>query len=650
MAAPTILTGILTGGANSHATSSEEVNAFATDFASEGIVGTFTNTSGVAPATGAFAVNGSGSPDTNINITTGVAYVTATPTSQNSQTLRVKCSVTGTLAISANASGSTKYDWIYISVSATNAANPAVGADNVATVVASRSTSASTDDGTPPTYGYPIAVVTVANGFSTITNGNIRDVRTNSTVNLGSSSVSSGWLDLGYAPNTVTANGNRSYDLVFNSTNLTTTVSNGMKLKCSRLVTAPTQCTSLNGTTQYYSKTTPSGVTFTDDFTCMGWVKLSSYAAGGIIARRNADTEGWSLLVGATGQIQLIGLRIAANNANVLSYQSIPLNKWVHIAASLDMSGATGAIYIDGVLVPSAFSVTGTATALVQGTTALVVGAQKSDGTAPFPGKIAQAAVFSSVLSAATIRSYVSQTLSGAESTCVACFTLNNSLVDTSANANTVTAQGGALATNADSPFGIQADGTTAGTTEYAIITKTAFSTNTTLTVQVPEGNAIPTSGGVSAVSYSTQKSPYGMPAISPVQEVMLLSNFATTSTTPTQILGLTIAPFLPANVSYRLSMYSPSSSASATLRSPTLSIWNGVVASGTQLTNVQTFEETSGTGSTQLATSPVLSNTTAGVVTFNGGAFIAGGVGTLTLTNSTTQPMTLSIEVLGFY
>lgn len=178
MAAPVITTGILTGGSNSHTTSSEEVNGLATDLVSEGVVGTITNTSGVSPATGSFAVNATATPDANINISTGVAYVTGTPTSQNSQTLRVKCSTTGTLAISANSSGSTKYDWIYIKLDATKMANPAVGADDVATIVASRSTSASADDGTPPTYGYPIAVVTVSNGFSTITNGNIRDIRT----------------------------------------------------------------------------------------------------------------------------------------------------------------------------------------------------------------------------------------------------------------------------------------------------------------------------------------------------------------------------------------------------------------------------------------------------------------------------------------
>lgn len=518
MAAPTIVTGILTGGSNNHATSSEEVNGVSTDFVSEGVVGTFTNTSGVAPATGAFAVNASGSPDTNINISTGVAYVTGTPTSQNSQTLRVKCSVTGTLAISANASGSTKYDWIYIKLDATKMANPAVGADDVATVVASRSSSASTDDGTPPTYSYPIAVVTVANGFATITNANIRDVRTNSTVNLGSSSVSSGWLDLGYTPNTVTYNGNRSYSLVYNSVDLTSTVSPGMRLKHTRLVTAPTQCTSLNGTTQYYSKTSPSAMTFTDDFVVSAWVKLSSYPATnwGTIASRYNGTSGWRLYVDTSGAVQLAGLSGgAANFSRVISYQSVPLNKWVHITAQLDMSAFTATtttsyVMIDGVDVPASVSRGGTnPTALIQAGD-LQIG---TDNTLQFfPGKIAQVAIYNAKVTQANVRATMSQGLSGSETSLISAYSFNNSINDLNANANNLTANGSAVATSADSPFSINSFGTATGTTDYGIITAATFSTNTTLTVQVPEGNTIPTTGGVSAVSYSTGGVSYGLP------------------------------------------------------------------------------------------------------------------------------------------
>lgn len=503
-----LLTSIMTGGVNNHPTTSEEANAWSTDFISEGIVGSYTNTSGVAPATGGFAVNAQGTPDMTVAVSAGVAYVQGTPTSQNSQTFRIKNTASSNVTISANSSGSTKYDWVYIKLDATKLNGPNVAGDDAATLVTSRSTSQSSDDGTPPTYGYPIAVVTVSNGASSITNGNIRDLRANCIVNLGSSSVSSGWTDLGYAPNTVTANGNRSYSLVFNSVDLTGTVSNGMRLKLPRTVTPPTQCTSLNGSTQYYSKTSPSGLSFTTAFTCSAWIKLSSYAAGGIIARRNADTEGWSFGVNANGQVTLGAYRIASNNKVGVSYQSIPLNKWVHVAASMDVTSASTSaatlIYIDGVLVPSLTTTTGTCTALVQGTTALVVGAEKSAGTNPFPGKIAQAAVYSAIISAATILAASNQTLTGSETNIASAYSFNNSINDLTANANNLSAVASAVATNVDSPF---------NATEYGIIMSNSFSTNTTLTVQVPEGYSLPTSGGIGLSSYSTHKAPQGFPA-----------------------------------------------------------------------------------------------------------------------------------------
>lgn len=147
-----------------------------TDFGADGVVGAITNTAGVAPATGALAVNAQGSPNMTVAVTAGVAYVTATPTGQGSQRLRAKIAAQNATC-AANATGGTRYDWIYVKIDPTNANTPAVGGDNVASIVVSRSTSSSTDNGTPPTYGYAIAVVTVANGASSITNGNIADSR-----------------------------------------------------------------------------------------------------------------------------------------------------------------------------------------------------------------------------------------------------------------------------------------------------------------------------------------------------------------------------------------------------------------------------------------------------------------------------------------
>lgn len=168
---------VLTGGTNSFSTTSEMVNFPVTDFIYPGVVGVMTNTAGVAPATGGFAVNAQGTPDMTVAVSAGACYVTATPSAGNSQVLRVKNSASSNVTITANSTGGTRYDWIYVSISAANAANPDASASNVATLVSSRSTSNTTDNGTPPTYGTLIAIVTVANGASSITNGNIADAR-----------------------------------------------------------------------------------------------------------------------------------------------------------------------------------------------------------------------------------------------------------------------------------------------------------------------------------------------------------------------------------------------------------------------------------------------------------------------------------------
>src|SRR6266850_6703160 len=134
-----IYTSVLTGGSNNHQTTSEEANYLVTDFISEGVVGVITNTSGVAPMTGALAVNAQGSPNMTVAVSAGVGYVQATPSGQATQTMRVYNNASANVTIAANASGSTKYDWVYLSVNAANAATPNVAGDNVTTLVTSRS-------------------------------------------------------------------------------------------------------------------------------------------------------------------------------------------------------------------------------------------------------------------------------------------------------------------------------------------------------------------------------------------------------------------------------------------------------------------------------------------------------------------------------
>lgn len=492
-----ITTSILTGGANNHQTTSEEVNAVYTDFVSEGIVGTLSNTSGVAPATGGFAVNAQGTPDATVAITAGVAYVTGTPTSQNSQTFRVKNSASTNLSISANSSGSTKYDWIYIKLDATKLATPNTAGDDVATIVASRSSSAASDDGTPPTYGYPIAIVTVANGFSTITNSNIRDIRAQTAVGGSSTGTSDGWNSLSSLSTFTVAtgynNGNKSYT-VNSSADLTSVLSPGMRFKVNRGTTPPTQCADLEAdSSQYASKTTPSGITFTDDFTCEGWINLESYpSVASVIVSRITGTTGWQLYVDVTGVIVISAFNSTEEKA--VSTQSVPLNKWVHVAASADLSGNNFAIYLNGVSIP--LTSTGSLSALVQGGD-LMVG-KSGKGAYYVDGKIADVRVWSVVRTQTQIRDNMNQQLVGNETNLVAYFKLNGDWNDSTSNANNMTASGGPSFVT-DNPM---------KATEYGIITKV---TSTQITVFTGTDYNIP-NGTLSSPYYSTQKVPYGFP------------------------------------------------------------------------------------------------------------------------------------------
>jgi hypothetical protein len=337
------------------------------------------------------------------------------------------------------------------------------------------------------------------------------DIEVNS-ITIADTTTSAGWTPLGATPNTVTANGNNSFDLVFNSTDLTDTLTNGMRIRATRTVAAPNTAFSLDGTNDYYVKTSPNKLTFTDDFVCSAWVYLTSYAAATIVSRYNG-TSGWSFELTATGQVILVGYNAGASNARwVTSYQSVPLNRWVHVAAQLDMSTFTATtttsyVMIGGVDVPAFVSQNGTnPTALVQAGNLEVGG--RNGGLQPFPGYLDQVAVYSAKVTQATILASINRALSGSETSLASAYS-NGSVTDLNTTTpNDLTATNGAT-TIASSPFGNRGVSTTL---EYGIVMANTFSTNTTVTVQVPEGCQLPTTGGISSVDYSTQNVPYGFP------------------------------------------------------------------------------------------------------------------------------------------
>lgn len=414
-----------------------------------------------------------------------------------------------------------------------------------------------------PSDGQTIDAADVNSPINTIVaaiNGNLDDdnIKTGANINgskllansvsptKGDADMRGGWnTGILPAPNTVTYNGNRSYSLVFNSTDLTSYISPGMRVRTTRTVAAPTQSASLNGSNQYFDRTSASltGITFTDDFVCSAWVKVNAYGSAQTIVSRYNATSGWQFTMESNGQLALYGHKGGSGNqSKITSYQSLPLNRWVHVAAQLDMSAfsnsaTTSYVMINGVNVPAAVVRLGTNPTDLTQAGNLEVGSANG-GSQPFNGKLAQVAVFSAKVTQATIQSYISQGLSGSETSLISAYSLNNSLTDlNTTNANNLTAQNSATATDDDSPFGGQASGTISSTLDYGIVMSATFSTDTTLVVQVPEGCTIPTSGGVTAVAYSVHKAPYGMPisehrwTISSIQRADAFQSFPTANT-----------------------------------------------------------------------------------------------------------------------
>lgn len=341
-------------------------------------------------------------------------------------------------------------------------------------------------------------------------------------------SAQSGWLDLGATPNTVTYNGNRSYDLVFNSTDLTDTVSAGTRLRTTRTVAAPTSVFSLDGTNDFYNDTSLTGMTFTDDFCAGAWIYMTSYpAAGATVISRYNGTSGWYLNVDPNGRLSLAGFNGGSGNVRyIFAYTSVPLNRWVHVAGQLDMSAnsatpTTSYLMMDGVDIPAQALSSGTnPTALIQAGN-LEIGSHNG-GTSPFPGYIDQVFVSSAKITQANMRTLQGQAITAAlvsTHSIVSAYSGGSVTDINTTNANNLTAQNGAT-TVASSPFGNRG---VSSTLDYGIVTAASFSTNTTLTVQVPDSCTIPTSGGVSAVSYSASKAPYGFPLASTRWVVELL-------------------------------------------------------------------------------------------------------------------------------
>lgn len=318
-----------------------------------------------------------------------------------------------------------------------------------------------------------------------------------------------GWFDSELpAVSSVTHNGNRSYTVAFAST-VASILSEGMRLEFTKTVAGNGYMGgAFNGSSHYFTKTSPSGTlgTVTNNFTIEAVVQPTAYQNGTIAAR--ADAAGNNTItfkMTASGQIECgVQNAGAANYRSLYSYQSLPLNKKTHVAAS--WTGGTVVIYFDGVSVPVAAAATGGTAPTTAGTGGdFSIGRKGASATEYFPGYISNVAVFNAVLSAATIREHATYKLTGSETNCIGAWSLDNTANDQNSAANNLTATGG-VGYTAMTPHGQLESGVQ--TTKAVGLVMSVSGTD--VVVQTPEGVTIPTTGGITSVSYSTQANPFG--------------------------------------------------------------------------------------------------------------------------------------------
>lgn len=309
--------------------------------------------------------------------------------------------------------------------------------------------------------------------------------------------LSSDWRNLLIAPTLIASYGQREQLLRYSGVDYSGVIPVGGKIRVPRTGTTPTTSMAfVSASSQYASKASPTGLnSILDDYTIEASIYLDSYGTAYVLARTNGTSQGFGLSLTSIGQPTIFMW-----GRDYTAYQSIPLNKWVHIAGTMDASSGSGKIYIDGVDVPTA--VTGTATAITQGGS-LVIGKFGDAASGYFNGKVANVRLWSAVRTAAEIRDNMNKETPASTTGLAGHWKGNGSWNDSSVNANNLTAANGAVNNFASHPY---------SATEYAIATKVQYTGgNTDVTVFTGQ-NCIPNET-LGSTSYSTARTPYGFPA-----------------------------------------------------------------------------------------------------------------------------------------
>lgn len=319
---------------------------------------------------------------------------------------------------------------------------------------------------------------------------------------------STDWRPVTGTPALVSTNGQREF-VVNVPGDQTAVIPLGAKARIPRTGTTPTQSAKFVASSlQYGTRASVTSLGITNKVLCEGWFYFDSYSANQVMASQYNGTSGFRLDLDSAGKIRMI-----ANNGGdslyrlVTSYQTVPLKRWMHIAAVVDVSAfnlTNCRILIDGTPIPAQLVDVSAFTSFTPAG-ALQVGASNSSSTSVMDGYASNVRIWNVNRTDTQIRDNMNQQIPGTSTGLVASYLLNGSWNDTSGNNNHLTAVGGAVNNFASHPF---------NPIEFGVVTgKGAFAGGfTPVTIFTGQSNTIPNET-LGQFSYSTARSPYGFPS-----------------------------------------------------------------------------------------------------------------------------------------
>lgn len=372
-----------------------------------------------------------------------------------------------------------------------------------------------------PTAAWAKDLYDCLSGFAN-QNGTLQTAAVQAALNLGNT-PSAGWTPIGATPSYSANNGAHEFVITF-PIDLTSTLNKGMKIQFTRSTTPNTQCGAFQASSsQYATKASPAGITFTGNWAAEALVYLNSYPggstpSGAVIGRYNNETtSGFGFQIHADGSIQAFYYN-ASGSTSLGSTRALALKRWYHIATSVNVSAKTAVMAINGESVPTQ-SYASSATSVVQNSDNLSVGADHTGLASTFlDGYLAEVRLWGTNIPLSQIQSNQGINLTGSETNLIGLWPMNGNFNDKTTNANNMTATNGAVATQTFSTIN---GGTTNEPTpgpmnsvEYGFVTDVSIFTGGITTVKVFTGTdyVIP-NAGLSASQYSISRSPFGFPA-----------------------------------------------------------------------------------------------------------------------------------------